>query len=95
MPIVLTGPPQLLSPQNETLIVNLSEEITLNCSTSASPDPVYSWSIPGLCSPCPQPHNNRVMNFTANFTNSGKYVCVVENQYGSVSKEFIIHVNCK
>ena len=92
---VLTGPPQLLSQQNETLIVNVSEEVTLNCSASASPDPMYSWSIPELCSSCPQPHNNKIMTFTANLTDSGKYVCIVENQYGNVSKELFIHVNCK
>ena len=95
IPIVLTGAPQLLSQQNETLIVNVSEEVTLNCSASASPDPIYSWSFPGLCSSCPQLHNNSIMTFTANLTVTGRHVCVAKNQYGNVSKDFIIHVNCK
>ena len=96
MPIVLTGPPQLLSPQNETLIVNVSEEVTLNCSTSASPDPVYSWSFPDSCSSCPHSfHNKSVVFFIITITDSGEYSCMAKNKYGNVSRNFNVHVNCK
>ena len=70
-------------------------QVTLNCSVSSSPDPVYNWSIPGSCSSCPQQHHSNIMLFTADLNDSGKYVCVAKNEYGNISKEVIIHVNCK
>ena len=72
-------------------------QVTLNCSVSSSPDPIYNWSIAGSCSTHPQQHNSNITMFTADITvtDTGKYVCVAENEYGNVSKEFIVHVNCK
>ena len=70
-------------------------QVTLNCSVSSSPDTVYNWSIPGSYSSYPQQHNSNIITFTADITDTGKYVCVAENEYGNVSKEFIVHVNCK
>ena len=90
-----TGSPQLLSQQNETLIVNISMQVILNCTASASPDPVYTWSFPDTCLSCPHSHHSNMLNFTAEVTNSGKYICMAENEYGNISKTFFIHVHCK
>ena len=93
---IYTGPPVLSHQHNQTVMVNVSEEVVLNCTVSASPDPVYSWSFPDSCSSCPNTSNNSVLIFTAgDITDSGEYTCVAENEYGNVSKEFKVHVNCK
>ena len=90
------GPPEFPHQHNQTVMVNVSEEVILNCTVLSSPDPVYSWSFPHSCSSCPNTSNDSVLIFTAdNITNSGEYTCVAENKYGNVSKEFTVHVNCK
>jgi len=75
MPIIFTGSSQLLSRQNETLIVNVSQQVILNCTASSSPDPVYNWSFPDSCSSCPQLQHSNVLNFTADIIDSEKYIC--------------------
>ena len=68
----------------------------LNCTVSASPDPVYSWSIPDSCSSCPGTSNDSVLIFTAeDITDSGEYTCVAENEYGNISMTFTVKVTSK
>ena len=93
--LYLSGPPEFPHEHNETVMVNISEEMILNCTVSASPDPVYSWSFLDSCSSCPRSHNKSVMILNADVTNSGEYTCIAKNEYGNVSKEFRVHVNCK
>ena len=90
-----TGPPEFPHKHNQTVMVNVSEEVILNCTVSASPDPIYSWSMPDSCSSCPQSHNKSVMILNVDVTDSGGYICIAKNDYGNVSKEFRVHVNCK
>ena len=86
----------LLSQQNQTIIVNVSTEVILNCTVSASPDPVYSWSFPDSCTSCPNTSNESVLIFTVeDIIDSGEYICVVENEYGNASNKFSLHVPCK
>ena len=76
--------------------VRVNEEVILNCTVSASPDPVYSWSFPDSCSSCPHINNDSVLIFTAeDITDSGEYTCVAQNQYGTVAKQITIRVLCK
>ena len=89
------GPPELSLPQNRTVEVNVSEEVVLNCSTSSSPDPVYSWTIPGSCSSCPAVSNGSVLKFTANISSKGDYICVAENDHGTATKQITLNVICK
>ena len=89
----MCGPPVLVSKQNQTVTVSVGEEVTLNCTVSASPDPVYSWSFPDSCSSCPNTSNDSVVIFTAeDITDSGEYTCVAENQYGILLVTFNIIV---
>ena len=91
-----TGPPESLSELIQTVIVSVSEEVILNCTVSASPDPVYSWSFPDSCSSCPDTSNDSVLIFTAeDITDSGEYTCVAENQYGNLSVTFYVIVTSK
>ena len=68
----------------------------LNCTVSASPDPVYSWSFPDSCSSCPNTSNDSALIFTVkDTTDSGEYVCTAENQYGNLSVTFNAIVTSK
>ena len=76
-------------------MVNVSEEVILNCSASGSPDPVYTWSTPDSCSSCPKLRNDSVVIFIADISKSGDYICVAENDYGTNTKQITINVLCK
>lgn len=90
----IIGPPELVSKQNQSVIVNVNEEVALNCSVSSVPDSVYSWSFPESCLSCSNTSNNSVLVFTAeNINNSGEYTCVAENKYGNLSVTFHVTVN--
>jgi len=95
MYINFPGPPYFLTNQNKTVMVNVSEQVVLNCTVSSSPDPVYNWSIPDTCSSCPHINNNSVMIFTANITDSGEYVCEAKNKHGSIKRSFTVNILCK
>ena len=94
--MIVSGSPELITEQNKEVTVSISEEVTLNCTVSASPDPVYSWSFPDSCSSCPNTSNESVVIFTAkDITDSGEYTCVAENQYGNLSVTFNVIVTSK
>ena len=76
-------------------MVNVSEQVVLNCTVSSSPDPVYNWSIPDNCLSCPHTNNDSAVIFTADITDSGEYVCEAKNEYGSVYHNFYVKVICK
>ena len=94
MPICV-GPPEFYLQQNESMEVNTNEEVILNCSASSSPPSVYTWIIPSVCSSCQKHSNNSTVTFIANISNSGKYICEAENDYGSITKQITINVFCK
>ena len=90
------GGREFISQRNQTVVVNISEQMTLNCTVSASPVPVYSWSFPNSCSSCPNTSNDSVLIFTIeNITDGGEYTCVAENQYGNLSLIFYVTVISK
>ena len=75
--------------------VNINEEVILNCSASSSPHSVYTWLIPRGCSSCQTHSNNSAVTFIANIFNSGDYICVAENYFGSITKQITVNVICK
>jgi len=93
--LLIIGPPELLFEQNQTVMVNVSEQVVLNCTVSSSPDPVYNWSIPDNCLSCPHTNNDSAVIFTADITDSGEYVCEARNGYRSVYHNFNVKVICK
>jgi len=93
--LIHLGPPELPTTQNQTVMVNVSEQVVLNCTVSSSPDPVYNWSIPDTCLSCLHTNNDSDMIFTAGITDSGEYVCEAKNEYGRIQRRFIVHVMCK
>ena len=94
--MIVSGSPELITEQNKEVTVSVGEEVILNCTVSASPDPVYTWSFPDSCSSCPNTSNDSVVIFTAeDITDSGEYTCVAENQYGNLSVTFNVTVISK
>ena len=94
--MIVSGSPELIAEQNEEVTVSVGEEVTLNCTVSASPDPVYTWSFPDSCSSCPNTSNESVVIFTAeDITDSGEYTCVAKNQYGNLSVTFYVIIISK
>ena len=93
MLILSAGSLVLASKENPTVTVNVSEALILNCTVSASPDPVYSWPFSNSCSSCPSIINDSVLIFTAeDITDSGEYTCVAENDYGNISMPFDVSI---
>ena len=92
-----TGPPEILYENNQiTKEVFIRKNVILNCTVSASPDPVYSWSFPESCFSCPNTSNDSVLIFTAEISNGGVYICLAENSHGNSSISFIVNtVICK
>ena len=93
--LIFIGPPEFPDDLNQTVAVDVSEEVILNCTVSASPDPVYNWFMPDSCSSCPHSHNKSVMIINADVTDNEEYICMAENRYGNVSIKFNVHMNCK
>ena len=92
----VSGSPELIAEQNKTVTVSVGKEVILNCTVSASPDPVYNWSFPDSCSSCPNTSTDSVLIFTAeDNTDSGEYICVAENQYGNLLVTFTVTIISK
>ena len=91
------GPPTLLFEQNQTVMVNVSDQAILNCTVSSSPDPVYTWSIPDSCLSCPKNSSDNMITFTTSFTDIGNHLftCNANNNYGNITIRFTVHVICK
>ena len=89
------GAPELLYEQTQTVTMNVSEEVILNCTVTASPDPVYSWLLPDSCSSCPNTSSDSVFVFTADTYSSGDYICLAVNRHGNLSISFMVHAVCK
>ena len=91
--LLYLGPPTLISLSDQSVTVNVSEEVMLNCTVSSLPDPVYRWSIPDTCLSCPHSNNYSILSFAANSTDSGEYICTAENIHGIISIIFKVFVN--
>ena len=94
---MVIGPPKFSLEQNQIVRINVSEQVILNCTVSASPDPVYNWSFPNSCSSCPRNSTDNLMIFSTNFTDIGGHLfrCNATNNYGSITITFIVYVLCK
>nr|XP_046160389.1 hemicentin-1-like [Oncorhynchus gorbuscha] len=78
-------PPSFLSPEAETLDIGMGDEITLNCTATGSPSPVYSWQ-----SSDPKNKMEDLPLFTSSSLLPGTYTCISSNKIGKKSKQFII-----
>ncbi|CDQ81092.1 unnamed protein product [Oncorhynchus mykiss] len=68
-------------PEAEILDIRVGEEITLNCTATGKPTPLYSW------------HSSHVQEalFTPLSKLPGTYTCTASSQIGKISKTFTPH----
>lgn len=83
--LIFSDPPSFLSPEAETLDIGVGDEITLNCTATGSPSPVYSWQ-----SSDPKEKMEDQPVFTSSSLLPGTYTCISSNKIGKKSKQFII-----
>ncbi|KAK9978041.1 hypothetical protein ABG768_019815 [Culter alburnus] len=69
---------------NSTETINLSNEVTLNCTVKANPAPTYTWDSEHL----KEKITSSVL--TSSKLSPGNYTCITTNSQGSDSKVFII-----
>lgn len=84
-------PPTFLSPETEVLELILGEEITLNCTATGNPAPVYSWESS-------QPIQDKMEDeavVTSSLLLPGTYTCTASNMLEKKSKQFVVKAKTK
>lgn len=80
-------PPAFAMPANETLELQGRKNISLNCTATGNPPPVYKWQIPhGL----EEAQNGNQAIIVPSFPVPGTYSCATHNEHGSSVKYFIV-----
>lgn len=84
-------PPMFLSPEPEVLDLIVGADITLNCTATGNPTPVYSWQSSN-------PIQERMEDEAALTSPSllpGTYTCSASNTLEKKSKQFIVKAKTK
>lgn len=84
-------PPAFLNPETEVLDLTVGTEISLNCTATGNPTPVYSWQSSN-------PEQERVENeavLTSSLLLPGTYTCTASNTLEKKSKQFIVKAKTK
>ncbi|XP_076000468.1 hemicentin-1 [Genypterus blacodes] len=84
-------PPSFLSPETETLDLIAGADITLNCTATGNPTPVYSWQS----SHSMQESMEDEAILTSASLLPGTYTCTASNKLDKKSKQFIIKAKTK
>lgn len=84
-------PPTFLSPEAETLDLIVGAEITLNCTATGNPTPVYSWQS---SHPMQERMEDEAVLTSASLL-PGTYTCTASNKLDKKSKQFIIKAKTK
>ncbi|XP_056256732.1 hemicentin-2 [Seriola aureovittata] len=84
-------PPMFLSPEPEVLDLTVGTEISLNCTATGNPTPVYSWQSS-------HPAQERMEDeavLTSSSLLPGTYTCTASNTLEKKSKQFIVKAKTK
>ncbi|KAM4716949.1 vascular cell adhesion protein 1-like [Anableps anableps] len=86
-------PPTFTEPKNKTLEIDAGTEISLNCTATGNPIPVYSWHFKHPTEGEIQRQNvtGPIFTVTPEFRVSGVYSCVASNNVGKTTKYFILN----
>lgn len=84
-------PPTFLSPEPESLDLIEGTEITLNCTATGNPTPVYSWQS---SHPIQETMEDEAV-LTSSSLLPGTYTCTASNTLEKKSKQFIVKANTK
>lgn len=79
-------PPTFLNPEPEVLYLQPGDEVTLNCTATGNPAPMYSWQSS-------QPIQGGLENEAAITSNSllpGMYICTASNTLQKKMKKFTL-----
>lgn len=80
-----------LSPEPESLELIQGTEITLNCTATGNPTPVYSWQS---SRPIQETMEDEAV-LTSSSLLPGTYTCTASNTLEKKSKQFIVKANTK
>lgn len=86
--VAVLYPPTFTKPANETVEVLAGKKMTLNCTATGNPTPVYKWHFPP---PLQEMDKNRDVNdsvLTPSFELPGTYGCTASNSQGISTKYF-------
>lgn len=84
-------PPTFLNPEPEVLDLIVGAEMTLNCTATGNPTPVYSWQSS-------HPIQERMEDeavLTSSSLLPGSYTCTASNTLEKKSKKFIVKAENK
>ncbi|XP_069571703.1 hemicentin-2 [Brachyistius frenatus] len=84
-------PPTFLSPEIEVMDFIEGAEMTLNCTATGNPIPVYSWQT---SSPMPERMEDEAV-VTSSSLHPGTYTCTASNMLEKKSKQFIVKEKTK
>lgn len=84
-------PPTFLSPEPEVLDLIAGAEITLNCTATGNPTPVYSWQS---SNPAQERMEDEAV-LTSSSLLPGTYTCTASNTLEKKSKQFIVKAQTK
>ncbi|XP_047199831.1 hemicentin-1 [Hippoglossus stenolepis] len=84
-------PPTFLSPEPEVLELTLGVEISLNCTATGNPTPVYSWQSSHPTQE--RMEDEAVLTFSSLVP--GTYICTASNALDKKSKQFIVKAKTK
>ncbi|XP_058509195.1 hemicentin-1-like [Solea solea] len=85
-------PPMFLSPETQVLDIAAGADVSLNCTATGNPSPIYSWQS---SHPVQQERSEDDAVLTSSSLPPGTYTCTASNALEKKSKQFILKVKTK
>ncbi|KAG7505416.1 hemicentin-2-like isoform X2 [Solea senegalensis] len=85
-------PPVFLSPETQVLDIAAGADVSLNCTATGNPSPIYSWQS---SHPVQQERPEDTAVLTSSSLPPGTYTCTASNALEKKSKQFILKAKTK